>query len=390
MNYSVNSSKNNRLPIIFAFLFSLFVFLGMQGCSSSSPGAPVVTFSDVSVVEGNSGNVQLIFSASINKPTADVVSVTYATDDVSALAGSDYVSASGTIDIPAGSTSAEIIVTVNSDTDIESDETLTLNLSTPVGVSLAKTSLTGTITNDDHANPSAYYTGTASVINPNNIATTVDLNDLHVMVSGNRIMMMNTVVGDGDSTILYDAQNVVVNGNDFTADVTIYINMHLDSVPAPILTTITGTITENARIEGVIGVANDTGAATGTFTANFSSLSDSPSDSVNIAKTWNSVINGRANMTVEYSFDTVGVINVGLFKEPIFGIFSACRFTGTVLPIASESLYSINLDLNNCDDAISNGNYTGFAIPTSVANDSLAFAFSNGTESGISILTVVP
>jgi Calx-beta domain len=391
---SIQYKKTNLATAFMGFLWLWVFSLGIVGCSSSSstpPPVPVVTFTDATVVEGDSGTVDLVFTANLDKSSSTAISITYATVDVTATAGTDYAATSGTLQIAAGASSANITVTVNGDTDIEPDETFTLNLTNPTGATLAVSSVTGTITSDDHANPSAYYTGSADVINPNDLTgNTITLSDLRVMVSGNRIMMMNTVVGNGDQTILYDTQNMVVNGNTFTADVTIYINMHLDTVPAPIQSTISGTITENASIVGVIGTANDTVAGTGSFTTTFSTLSNTPANSTNIAKTWDGPLNGRIDMAFKSTFDSAGNIGFVFSDIPLFGIFASCRLAGTVLPINSESLYTISLNLTNCSDSISNGNYTGFSIPSSLANDVLVFAFSNGSFSGISLLPMVP
>jgi hypothetical protein len=75
--------------------------------------------------------------------------VNYATAAVTATAGSDYVSAGGTLTFTAGQTSRAINVTVNGDTTFEANETFTVNLSSPVNATIADSQGAGTITNDD-------------------------------------------------------------------------------------------------------------------------------------------------------------------------------------------------------------------------------------------------
>src|SRR4030095_13501491 len=63
-------------------------------------------------------------------PAADSVSVSYATADDTALAGSDYTSVSGSLDWPAGDSSPRtIVIPINADTIVEGGEKLQVLLS---------------------------------------------------------------------------------------------------------------------------------------------------------------------------------------------------------------------------------------------------------------------
>ncbi len=73
----------------------------------------------------------MTFTLQLSAIQADDVTVNYATRDGSATAGVDYVAASGTATINAGNTSVGIDTTVNGDTDVESDETLYLDITNP-------------------------------------------------------------------------------------------------------------------------------------------------------------------------------------------------------------------------------------------------------------------
>ena len=61
----------------------------------------------------------------------------------------DYVSTSGTVSFPAGSTSQPIAVTINGDTAIEASESFRVNLSNAAGASIGDNEGIGTIVNDD-------------------------------------------------------------------------------------------------------------------------------------------------------------------------------------------------------------------------------------------------
>jgi len=123
----------------------------------------VVSIADAKIAEGNSGPTTLSFAVTLAKGVPRPVTVTYATADGTATAGSDYVAANGNLTFNPGETSKSIDVTVNGDTTYEPDETLTVTLSAPVNGAIAKASATGTIANDDAAPPKpGHYGGTTS------------------------------------------------------------------------------------------------------------------------------------------------------------------------------------------------------------------------------------
>ena len=75
--------------------------------------------------------------------------VQYSSSDGSAVAGSDYVSKSGTLTIPAGSLSASVSVNVTGETVFETDESFTVNLSNPSNVTIDDAQGAVVIANDD-------------------------------------------------------------------------------------------------------------------------------------------------------------------------------------------------------------------------------------------------
>ncbi len=86
--------------------------------------------SDAAVVEGNPGDAnQLVFDLVMTTAVDRDVDVFWETQDGTAIAGQDYVAATGTVTIPAGSTTAQISVDVIGDLTVEADEAVTLNVS---------------------------------------------------------------------------------------------------------------------------------------------------------------------------------------------------------------------------------------------------------------------
>jgi len=123
---------------------------------------PALSVADAQVAEGNSGTTTLSFPVTLSKPSKQAVAVSYATADGTATAGSDYVAATGKLTFAPGETSKPIDVTVNGDTVIEPDETLTLTLSGAVNATIKKGSATGTIANDDKSPHPGHYGGQTS------------------------------------------------------------------------------------------------------------------------------------------------------------------------------------------------------------------------------------
>ena len=65
---------------------------------------PTVSVNDVTVTEGNSGNVNATFNVSLSTASGQAVSVNYATADGTATAPADYAATSGTLNFAAGET----------------------------------------------------------------------------------------------------------------------------------------------------------------------------------------------------------------------------------------------------------------------------------------------
>ncbi|EGF91483.1 hemolysin-type calcium-binding repeat 2 copies family protein [Asticcacaulis biprosthecium C19] len=112
-----------------------------------------VSIDDVTVTEGDAGTQILTFTVTRSNNTG-AFSLGYATADDTALAGSDYVAASGTLSFTAGGALTQTVsVTVNGDADIESDESFTVGLSNIIDTigtaSFSDDTGTGTITNND-------------------------------------------------------------------------------------------------------------------------------------------------------------------------------------------------------------------------------------------------
>ena len=99
--------------------------------SLRSLGTPVLAIDDPSVFEADFTSVDLVFDVSLTCADDETVTVDFATAEIDATAGVDYVSTSGTVVFPPGSTSQPITVEILGDTEEEAHETLSVNLSLP-------------------------------------------------------------------------------------------------------------------------------------------------------------------------------------------------------------------------------------------------------------------
>jgi hypothetical protein len=94
-----------------------------DGLSLISLRTATLTIGDVAVHEPASGTVEALFPVRLSCPVETGVATTFATADVTATAGQDYLAASGSLSLPAGTTTATIPVTVLSDYAPEPVET---------------------------------------------------------------------------------------------------------------------------------------------------------------------------------------------------------------------------------------------------------------------------
>lgn len=123
---------------------------------------PTISIADASVIEGDTGTKTISFAVSLTQPSKLTVSVDFATADDTAMAGSDFVGASGTFTIPPGVTRKNLNIEVIGDLVREPDETFFVNLSNPVNAGLTDNQAVGRIINNE-VDPSAGTTELVSV-----------------------------------------------------------------------------------------------------------------------------------------------------------------------------------------------------------------------------------
>jgi len=118
--------------------------------SDREPLPPLVMdVKDASVVEGDKGTTSVSVTVTLNRTSDQTVSVAYQTVNGTAVAGTDYVAASGTLTFQPGQTSRTIVLAIKGDHKREPNETFTVRLSNAVGANINRGVATVTIINDD-------------------------------------------------------------------------------------------------------------------------------------------------------------------------------------------------------------------------------------------------
>lgn len=113
--------------------------------------APIEISINNLTVNENVGNA--VVNVNLSRAAAGPITVNYATQNGTAIAGSDYTTTNGTLTIPANQTSATIAVPIIDDTIAEPNETFSVNLSNPNGAVLANNQGVVTVTDNDQTLP---------------------------------------------------------------------------------------------------------------------------------------------------------------------------------------------------------------------------------------------
>jgi Ca2+-binding RTX toxin-like protein len=117
-----------------------------------APAEPTISISDASVLEGSKTNkTKVTVTISLSQAATAPVTVHLATENGTAVVGSDYVAASTTITFAAGEREKVYTLTVNGDKVGEFDEWFGVRLSSAVGAKITDNLGVVTILNDDGA-----------------------------------------------------------------------------------------------------------------------------------------------------------------------------------------------------------------------------------------------
>ena len=119
------------------------------GTITNDDPLPSLSINDVTVVEGNAGTTNAVFTVTLSAASGQTVTVNYATADGTATQPADYTNTSGTLTFTPGQTTRTITVPVIGETVPEANETFFVNLSGATNATISDNQGVGTITNDD-------------------------------------------------------------------------------------------------------------------------------------------------------------------------------------------------------------------------------------------------
>ena len=120
---------------------------------------PGLQIDDPTVTEGDGGSANLVFNVTLSQAASGTVTVDAATANGSAAAGLDYTGLSQSLTFTPGMTSQMVVVPVLGEATVETNETVLVNLTNPMGAPIIDGQGVGTITNDD---TTFAFTGAAS------------------------------------------------------------------------------------------------------------------------------------------------------------------------------------------------------------------------------------
>ncbi|HEV7238698.1 MAG TPA: Calx-beta domain-containing protein [Thermoanaerobaculia bacterium] len=133
----------------------------------SPTATPAANVDHATVQEGQSGTTILPVRVWLDRSPVAPVELEYETENLSALAGSDYVSTTGTLKFAAGETEKFISVPVNGDTVVETNETLMVKISAVSGVLVGQAEAACIIANDDSVSIPIVFVRDASIVEGN-------------------------------------------------------------------------------------------------------------------------------------------------------------------------------------------------------------------------------
>ena len=222
---------------------------------------PAFSTSSTSIAEGQSGTKSLNFTVSLSSASSSTITMQYATNDISAKAGSDYLASNGTLTFAPGEKSKTISVIINGDTDYENDESFGLTLTNAINATISTPSVTGLIINDDTAPapPLPTLVVNSVSVNEGNSGTVPLVYTVTLSAASVNGITVNYSTSDGTATngTDYIGTSGVINFNPGELIKTISVNIYGDTTYEP-------DETFKLTISGAVGaiIASSTGTGT--------------------------------------------------------------------------------------------------------------------------------
>ena len=177
---------------------------------------PELSINDVSLIEGDTGTTNMVFTATMTEESFVDVDVDFVIAEIgtpvagseAATANADFVVTGGVLTIPAGSLSGTISVAINGDTQMEGAETFQVVLSNATAATIVDGTGTGTILDDEHSIAFNHSTGAFELtldVGGSSSITTVD-GRLALHINGNPDPAFPVIAA-------LDVQTILVSGS---------------------------------------------------------------------------------------------------------------------------------------------------------------------------------
>jgi len=296
------------------------------GCSNLPTYAPNVTINDVTHTETDSGTTTYTFTVTLSSAYKYPVDVTWTTANNTAVAGSDYVAASGTVHFAANELSKTLDVTTNNDNIFEINETFFVNLTGASNAAMITDSQgVGTITNND---PMPSVTLSAS-------PTTISENGGSSIVTA----ALSSVAGV-DTTINLGFTGTAASGTDYNTTGTAILIPSGNSSGSITINAIDNSVdtVDKTVIVDIVGATNATesGVQQSTIT-----LEDDDETAVTLALTGSPLAENGGTATVTASVPTpigeVVTVNLGFSGTATSGTDYTASNTVITIPIGGTS-----------------------------------------------------
>ncbi len=164
---------------------------------------PSMSIGDASITE-TPGGANISFTVTLDQPSAQTVTASYATANGTATAGADYTGQNGAVTFAPNTTTATIIIPISDDALNEANETFFVNLSNPVHAAIATAQATGTIIDND---PPPALSIDDVTVNEGNSGTT----------NASFTVRLSSASGQGVSFGYATANGTATAGSDFTS-----------------------------------------------------------------------------------------------------------------------------------------------------------------------------
>jgi hypothetical protein len=158
---------------------------------------PAISIADATMVEGDSGSANLVFTVGIVGSHGNV-SVNYATASSTATAGTDFTSKQGTLTFGPSEFTKTISIPILGDTLDEDDEQFFVNLTSPIGGVITDSQAVGTIQDND---PPPLLSISDVSKNEGNGGTTSFVFTVMLSVVSGRDVYVNYATADGTATV---------------------------------------------------------------------------------------------------------------------------------------------------------------------------------------------